>query len=290
VKPATIRHLYLPASDRSFWRNEAGDDIPLLYLAWGRRDFSGRGIPVSTHEGWVVVYIEEGSPTIILNGETRKLQPGQALFIREDCPFGWASGDSATWKFLLWMWRKPLHSELAQLPKNFSSLHTVPDTQRNYWKQIHAYCREEILSRDLFSASWLESCQRQLEVLLLRLMQDRPDQKPVDARITRALDWMRRHLDSAEPVARLCDFLNLSQPTLHRLFTAETGESALAHFQKLKMQRAGELIAEGKESIKAIAFSLGYRHTNDFSRAYRQHFGSAPSTRKIERRNPARKK
>ena len=284
VSQSPIRHLYLPDHDRSFWKNESRNDaLSLLYLAWGRRDFSRRGIPISTHQGWVCVLIEDGSPTIIINGSERKLTSGNVVFIREDCPFGWALADSRACKFLLWMWRKPLHSELARLPKIFSSLHTVPAGQQNDWRQLHAGCREEILDPDEFSSVWLESCQRQLEVQLLRLMRPTGKEKSREALLRHASAWMQLHLDSAEPVARLCDFLNVSQPTLHRLFTAATGESALAHFHKLKMQRAMELIASGEESIKAIAFSLGYRHTNDFSRAYRQHFGNAPSTRKTGR-------
>ena len=35
---AQSRHLYLPARDRSFW-TAAGAPLPLLYLAWGTRDF-----------------------------------------------------------------------------------------------------------------------------------------------------------------------------------------------------------------------------------------------------------
>lgn len=273
-----IRHLYLPDRDRSFWKNESRNaGLPLLYLAWGRRDFSRKGIPVSTHQGWVCVFIEDGSPSILLNGSERKLNSGHVVFIREDCPFGWAQADARACKFLLWMWRQPLHEELAKLPKNFSSLHTIPAGQQPDWQRMHAGCREEILEMDEFSGVWLECCQRQLEVHWLRLLRTTCKEKSRDAMLRQAQAWMGQHLDSAEPVARLCDFLNVSQPTLHRLFTAATGESALAHFHKLKMQHARKLLVTGEESIKAIAFSLGYRHTNDFSRAYRQHFGTAPS-------------
>ncbi|RRJ96941.1 AraC family transcriptional regulator [Opitutaceae bacterium TAV4] len=271
------KHLYLPARDRSFWRNEASAAFPLLYLAWGRRDFHEQGVPVSTHEGWVCVCIEEGTPTIILNDCPIKLAPGQLVFIRENCPYGWARAGHKSCKFLLWMWRRPLRPELADMVDNASVIQKTPVARRPLWNRLHAMCREEILRQDEWSPGWLESCQLQIEVLLLRLMKAVPEEKPVAHRVALALAWMRLHPDSQEPIGRLCDYLGLSQPTLYRLFKNQTGESPLAHFHRIKMNRARELLGNLNVSIKEAAFMLGYRHFNDFSRAYRQHFGHAPS-------------
>jgi AraC-like DNA-binding protein len=46
---------------------------------------------------------------------------------------------------------------------------------------------------------------------------------------------MRLHPDSREPVGRLCDYLGVSQPMLHRLFKNQTGESPPTHFHRVKM-------------------------------------------------------
>jgi len=271
------KHLYLPARDRSFWRSDAGAALPLLYLAWGRRDFHGQEVLVSRHEGWVCVCIEEGSPTILLGDQATRLSPGQLVAIREDCPFGWRQSDLRGCRFLLWMWRRPLHPDLAMLPPDASAIHKIPAAQRPLWASLHGMCREEILRQDSLSAVWLESCQRQMEVLLLRLFHPAPEEKPATRRIALAQSWMREHPESREPVSRLCDYLGISQPTLHRLFTSQTGESPLAHFHGIKMEHARRLLAKRDMTIKEIAFALGYRHFNDFSRAYRQHFGHPPT-------------
>lgn len=273
----TANHLYLPAKDRSFWKSDSGSALPLLYLAWGRRDFHGQEVPVSSHEGWVCACIEEGSPTIILGNRATRLSPGQLVFLCKDCPFGWQQSDPRGCKFLLWMWRRPLHPELAKLPPDTSAIHKIPAAQRPFWPALHGMCREEILRQDRLSTAWLESCQRQMEVLLLRLFHPAPEENPAARRIALAQSWMREHPESREPVARLCDYLGISQPTLHRLFTSQTGESPLTHFHRIKMQHAQRLLAKRDTTIKEIAFALGYRHFNDFSRAYRHHFGHSPS-------------
>jgi AraC family transcriptional regulator of arabinose operon len=281
IMPArAAKHLYLPARDRSFWKSDSGSLLPLLYLAWGRRDFHEQGVPPSRHEGWVCACIEEGSPTIILDGQVTRLFPGQLVFIREDYPFGWQQSDDRYCKFLLWMWQRPLHADLAKLPADAIAIHKIPTAQRPLWSMLHNMCRDEILGEDEPSAVWLESCQRQMEVLLLRLFQPPKEEVAASRRIALALDWMREHPESREPVGRLCDYLGISQPTLHRLFSNKTGESPLAHFRRIKMEHARRLLEKRDIQIKEIASALGYQHFNDFSRAYRSHFGHPPSNKR----------
>ena len=242
------KHLYLPARDRSFWNSESDPGLPLLYLAWGRRNFHDQGVPASAHEGWVCACIEEGNPTIILRTRAIRLSPGQLVFIGEDCRFGWEQSGNKSCKFLLWMWRRPLHPELAALSTRASAILKIPTAQRPLWNQLHTLCREEVLQQDNFSPIWLESCQQQIEILLLRLINPTPEEKPAARRIA-----------------------------LHRLFKKQSDDSPLAHFHRIKMEHARELLANRDTTIKEIAFTLGYQHFNDFSRAYRRHFGHSPT-------------
>ena len=100
---------------------------------------------------------------------------------------------------------------------------------------------------------------------------------PVSELVRQADAWMAAHLDSKEPVARLCDYLNISQSSLYRRFRDEAGVSPLERFQQLRMNEAKRLLAGGGSTVKEIAFHLGYAHFNDLSRAYRKHFGKSPT-------------
>lgn len=284
VKPA--KRLVLPARDRSFWKGFPDSGLPLLYLAWGRRDFHTEQVPASRHEGWVCVCIEEGSPTILLGGRAVRLSRGQVVLIREECPFGWRQGERQDCRFLLWMWRRPLNDGFARLAPDAYAIEKIPSAQRAIWPVLHGMCREEVLRLDGLSSGWLESCQRQIEVLLLRLRQSSREENPAAGRVDLALEWMRGHPESREPIARLCDFLSISQSTLYRLFASQTGESPVTHFHRIKMEHARSLVERGTLSIKEIAFVLGYRHFNDFSRAYKAHFGHAPTKNRCGKRDP----
>lgn len=272
------RHLYLPAPDRSFWQAPPRSDSPLLYLAWGRRDFGRQAIPASTHEGWVCAVILEGTPTLLLDGRPHRMAPGHVVLAREDCALGWRQDHRRESRLLVWMWRQPLHAGLATLPAGFSSTTKLPAAALAECQRLHRACREDVLSPDRFSADWLEGVQRQLEVLLLRHSRGLGKQTTPARTVRSALEWMRQHLDSREPIARLCDYLGLSQPTLHRLFRAQAGRSALEAFRELRMEEARRRMRTGNKPVKVIAAELGYTHFNDFSRAYRAHFDHPPTS------------
>jgi AraC family transcriptional regulator of arabinose operon len=115
------------------------------------------------------------------------------------------------------------------------------------------------------------------ETLRREVLDSDTDSAPISDLVLQADAWMAAHLDSKEPVARLCDYLNISQSSLYRRFRKEAGISPLERFQQLRMTEAKRLLAGGGSTVKEIAFDLGYAHFNDLSRAYRKHFGKSPT-------------
>jgi two-component system response regulator YesN len=46
----------------------------------------------------------------------------------------------------------------------------------------------------------------------------------------------------------------------------------------MKMARAQELLETDRFSVKEIAYALGYKHPNDFSRAFKHFVGKSPKS------------
>lgn len=269
--------LYLPAADRSFWRAPDDHPSPLRYLAWGHRDFQAEHIPTATHIGWVVMLIEEGTPRIRIQDQPHTLLPGTLLCIGPDCPFGWESAPDSACSFLLWMWTGFRTSEEPHPSTSEVRKTRLPPAQWKTLQDIHRFCREEVQLGDSASPEALSGCQQLLRARIDRAFETLPPLSSGDRRCQQALAWMEAHLDSREPVARLCDYLQLSQSSLHRLFQKEQHTSPAAQFHQLKMTEADRRLRETDTSVKEIAFALGYEHFNDFSRAYKKHFGHTPS-------------
>jgi transcriptional regulator GlxA family with amidase domain len=148
---------------------------------------------------------------------------------------------------------------------------------RKSFRLLHDLCRLEVL-RNEPSTGYLEGCRMMFEETIRReVLQSGGNRLPISELCGQAHAWMADHLDSSEPVARLCDYLNVSQSTLYRRFMEEVGSSPLARFHDLRMREAKRLLTEQNLSVKEVAFHLGYTHFNDLSRAYRKHFGKCPS-------------
>ena len=53
--------------------------------------------------------------------------------------------------------------------------------------------------------------------------------------------------------------------------------SIFDYVREQRLQRARALLAEERLSIRAVAESVGYSHSHNFSRAFKRRFSQAPS-------------
>jgi AraC family transcriptional regulator len=90
------------------------------------------------------------------------------------------------------------------------------------------------------------------------------------------LTYIQAHIDddlSLEHVARLAD---LSPFHFHRIFRTAVGETLKDYTLRLRMERAGYYLIVQDASILEIAFGVGFRAHETFTRAFQRHFGTTP--------------
>ena len=69
-----------------------------------------------------------------------------------------------------------------------------------------------------------------------------------------------------------------SRRQLQRAF-AEAGETSFRNYlQKVRMERAAELLREGDAPVNQVASAVGYRQPAQFAKAFRRHHGAPPSS------------
>ena len=69
-----------------------------------------------------------------------------------------------------------------------------------------------------------------------------------------------------------------SRRQLQRAF-AEAGETSFrAYLQRVRMDRAAELLREGSAPVNEVAEEVGYRQPAQFAKAFRRHHGTPPSS------------
>ncbi|MFY0990653.1 AraC family transcriptional regulator [Halomonas sp. C05BenzN] len=105
---------------------------------------------------------------------------------------------------------------------------------------------------------------------LTRQARERLDQARLDA-------WIDRHLADEIRVEQLASLCALSPGHFHARFRDLTGATPLAYVQARRLEHARTLVCHSGLSLGHVASLVGFRDQGSFSRAYRRHFGVAPS-------------
>ena len=95
--------------------------------------------------------------------------------------------------------------------------------------------------------------------------------------IEEVMRYIRAHI--GEPLDRetLASVAGFSIPHFHRVFRAQTGESAASYVRRLRLRRAGQKLRMGAVDITEVALAAGYDSHAAFSKAFKQQFGVSPS-------------
>jgi AraC-like DNA-binding protein len=78
-------------------------------------------------------------------------------------------------------------------------------------------------------------------------------------------------------VADLCQEMRLSRSQLYRKIKALFGESISDYIQQVRLEKARNLLLEGKLSVAEIAYQVGYSSPDYFSTVFRSKYNVAPS-------------
>ena len=70
---------------------------------------------------------------------------------------------------------------------------------------------------------------------------------------------------------------NISEVYFRKLFRSSMGISPKQYVLSLRLQRAKQLLAEGKEKVCAVASECGFESVAHFSRTFRAQVGMTPA-------------
>ncbi|MCK6470819.1 MAG: AraC family transcriptional regulator [Planctomycetes bacterium] len=104
------------------------------------------------------------------------------------------------------------------------------------------------------------------------------------ARIEPVLRYMESHLGAPVPRGTLARMAHLSESRFHDVFRAATGQAPLAYWQRLRLQRAQELLIAGSDSIADVASACGFGDAFHFSRLFKAFCGLSPRAYREQRR------
>ena len=102
-------------------------------------------------------------------------------------------------------------------------------------------------------------------------------------RVNLAIDHVVGHLGEPLRLADVARAARLSPFHFHRVFQVLVGETLAEFVKRLRLERALVLMAHGpRSSLTTIALACGFSSSSDFSRCFKQRYGTAPSTFDLE--------
>jgi AraC-like DNA-binding protein len=268
----SLRQLHLPPKDRPYWLPTPQSRFELNYLSWGYRWYGIAPIAPSLHEGWHYFLVLEGTPTALIQGRSLRLRPGSVCIAHPDCPVGHRDLLKRRCRILTWIWRTPPnHSALQSSDAGFLRLQFTKGQMRRL-ETLHGECRKAVAVADERSMLVLHGARIQLDLCLLEA-REHSEAADGDFRFNLAGEYIRKHLTEDKLIRSLCEYLQISEASLKRLFHEHAKKSPRDFILDRKMEFATNQLSTGSTAVKAVAYALGYKHANDFSRAFKRHQG-----------------
>jgi len=97
-----------------------------------------------------------------------------------------------------------------------------------------------------------------------------------DFRILKAVEYIRLHACEGAKIDDIVKYMGCSRTLAYRRFNAAVGHSILKEIHRIRLERAMELLREGKHRVGAISDFCGYASAVDFCRTFKRVIGQTP--------------
>jgi AraC-like DNA-binding protein len=108
-------------------------------------------------------------------------------------------------------------------------------------------------------------------------------------RVQKVMGILRENLAQPPSLEEIGKRVGCSHFYLSRIFAQETGRTIFASLRDLRMERAAELLREGKMNVTETALEVGYSSLSHFTVAFRETFACCPGLYPLKTRLPKTK-
>lgn len=97
-------------------------------------------------------------------------------------------------------------------------------------------------------------------------------------KLKQAIDYIQEHLSENISLEAMANHIDISGYHFCRLFKQSTGFSPYQYVIKQRVERAKQLLRQGKMSISEIAIACGFTHQSHLNRHFKRITGATPKT------------
>lgn len=148
----------------------------------------------------------------------------------------------------------------------------LTNTVLRFLGALSAGCDRRILAPLYLQEMVYRVLQREQRTRLIQLAAYQAMGNPVGA----ALDYIDEHLAEALTVDTLAAQACLSPSAFSRVFRAKTGRSPYQYVKETRLDRARQLLDEGRCGVSTVSRAVGYVSVSHFIKEFRSRFGATP--------------
>lgn len=112
---------------------------------------------------------------------------------------------------------------------------------------------------------------------MIALYRRRQEQNEYSPYVKMAIDYMQAHYMDNIMLKDIADSIGITEQYLSKVFKTETGENVSSYLTGLKIERAKQLIIEGKANMKQLYSDAGFNSYNYFFTAFKKIVGCTPA-------------
>ncbi|GMQ58924.1 AraC family transcriptional regulator [Vallitalea sediminicola] len=224
-----------------------------------------------------IYFIEKGDGVIYIDGVAYYPKPGDMMFIPEGCTHGYSTISPKTYTKHWCHFNAYIGSITISDFLDIPYMKTIKNPQKiiSLFEDLTAYYNSDnpfsplnaqATLMQLLSTYFSEICNNEITLKT----------QATDTKLNLLLDFIEENLHTKITINELADYMNLHPNYLIRLFTSTFGLSPMEYINRLRIERAKELLTINNESIKLISELVGFSTPYYFSLVFKKQTGLSP--------------
>lgn len=262
-------------------RESQNDILSLLLLTWAGCYVKAYGHLVNNRvlEDHVLVYCVDGMGWLHLGEKRWTIKKGDIFVCQPNIFHSYGADDKSPWtKYWIHFRGKNANSYMAILGLTIDSpiLHIGENAKILSWLQdiFNILKAGYTQSNLIFATSYLNNILSYINSLSMNKLLSKAEDMNMEKMITYMLDNINDNLS----LDQLSIYANISKYHFVRLFKNKTGYTPIDYYNRLKIQKACELLETSPAKINMICSSLGFSNPYYFSIAFKKIVGQSPQS------------
>lgn len=260
-------------------------DIGYYPIADGHYVERRQGIPQ-----YVFIYCVEGAGIYWIDGKEYHVHENQYFILPANRPHTYAADANHPWT-IYWIHfggsLAPYYADKMQMPQDIRpEIDSRISTRTHIFEEIFQTLHQGNSAQQLHYASCLFHYYLGTLRYVNQFRQARDNETNGNNIIAAAKHFMSENIEKRLSLHDIATYVGLSDSHFSHLFLSQVGESPIAHYNRLKIELAKELLASTDMKINQISFKIGFEDAYYFSRLFSHFLGMSP---KQWRKNSASK-